>query len=371
MLQSPEQDGPPDLDSYFASMQSGRQTATGPPVTLGTGRARMEDHGGDATAAAQAALRAAAGGLDGVAQLCHTTFAVDVDADAAATALRAELGDVPLIGRVVDRRGAAGVIEVLILTSAAPGGITVASATAPAGAAPDAACDSALREATAQAISALSPESPASFLLFAHDSGAGAGIDRAAIAAAAPGAVAYGGGAATVFAPGAGADASTAVVAAVPGSLSFLLSAVIKNWAQPKYVEPLSYMSPSYVDDPYTDLLTAIRYDDWDKFVWCLEEAKVPVNYRWEKKQNQIPLLAACARLRIRMVEYLLEHGADVLHRNDGGFTAAMYTRMLTEHDRDVVGKQLRMLEAAGASTSLTEDEANKLKTATNGRIVE
>lgn len=73
------------------------------------------------------------------------------------------------------------------------------------------------------------------------------------------------------------------------------------------------------------------------------------------------------------MIRYLLENGADVGHRNDAGYTAAMYTRMLTEDedDPDLIKEQLKMLEQAGAKVKLTKDEADKLKTATNGRIVE
>jgi len=71
------------------------------------------------------------------------------------------------------------------------------------------------------------------------------------------------------------------------------------------------------------------------------------------------------------MIKYLIDNGADVHHRNDGGFTAAMYTRMLTEYDDDLVQNQLRMLEEAGLSTKLTAEEAENLKKATSGRIVE
>lgn len=394
MLQSPEHDGPPDLDAYFASLQQrGRDEVKAPPVTIGTGRAKKTDNEGDDAATARAALNAAISGLTADAQLCHVTFALDINAPVAEAALRTELGSVPLIGRSVDKRDATGCIEVLLLSSAAPGGIQIATAcsiidteSAAAVSNPestrDEACVSALRKATTDALTKLLPESPAAFLLFAHSPGSRTGVGRSAIQGAAPGAVAYGGPTAVTSGYIVGAptdketsvshtDEHTAVVAAIPGSLSFLFSVVIKNWAQPKYTEALSYMSPNYVGDAATDLLTAIRYDDWDKFVWCIEEAKVNINHRWERKQNQIPLLAACARLRIRMVEYLLDRGADVQHRNDGGFTAAMYTRMLTEHDRTIVDKQLRLLEAAGASISLSEDEALKLKTATNGRIVE
>ncbi len=398
MIQSPDSDGPPDLDGYFANLQLRQSVAAAPPITLGTGRANKSAHDGNDSDTVAAAVRAAISALSAVPQLCHVTMALDFDPESVSKVLSAELGNVPFMGRTVNKKGGEGLIEVLLLSSEAGSGIQISSHTETASVesidnavaidtddiptAIDNACKAAIQNATSSALEKLPPENPPLFLLYAHSVGARTGVARNAISGVAPGCVPYGGSAAAdeqgwvVLGPGVDASRSsdvntqTAVVAAVPGSISYLLSSVVKNWAQPKFTEALSFMTPNYVGNPDTDLLTAIRYDDWHKFIYCLEEAKVPVNTKWAKKQNQIPLLAACARLRLKMVSYLIEHGADVHHRNDGGFTAAMYTRMLTEHEREVVEKQLAMLENAGANITLTEDEVKKLTTATNGRIV-
>jgi ankyrin repeat protein len=117
-------------------------------------------------------------------------------------------------------------------------------------------------------------------------------------------------------------------------------------------------------------MLTAIRYDDWDKFIWCIEDQGVSVNVLWPDKQNQSPLLAACARVRTRMIKYMIAAGADVQHRNAGNFTAAMYTRKLTEYDSEVVLAQLRALQEAGLDTKLSvEDELAVRNSGGDGRI--
>ncbi len=84
---------------------------------------------------------------------------------------------------------------------------------------------------------------------------------------------------------------------------------------------------------------------------------RVDVNHKWANKQNQTPLLAACSRLRSRMVAYLVEHGADVHHRNDSGYTAVMYTRKLKDLKKEDVDSQMRLLEKAGANLELEESE--------------
>jgi len=219
---------------------------------------------------------------------------------------------------------------------------------------------------------------PPTFWLYASSGGAPAEAVRAGIAAATGGkAVVYGGPAAgdgsavtggTAPPPGE-PPAVTVDAVGVRGGMRFIASAVVKTWAQPAFAEPLPYMTPTYVDEPAADLLTAIRYNDADRFAACLA-AGVDVNHQWATKQHQSPLLAACARARGGMVGELLARGADVHHRNDGGFTAVMYTRMLSGYDRGVVMAQLAALEAAGASAELSADEAAALDQATGGRIV-
>lgn len=287
----------------------------------------------------------------------------------------------PWFGKTINKRDGDGTIQILLLRCDTQGGISFAKRTVQKGEDAAVALEEAARTATADALERL--QAPCTFMLFCHTPSGGEAAARRGINNVIPGAVAYGGPAVGEEETGLGwallsADGvhtavgeETVEIAALHGSLSFLFSAVIKNWAQPAYAEALPYMSPTYVGDAQVDLLTAIRYDDWDKFVWCIEEQGVDVNVKWVNKQNQIPLLAACARARTQMIKYLLDHGADVTHRNDGGFTAAMYTRMLTDYDRTIILDQLKMLEDAGATTVLTPDEVQRLKTATNGRIVE
>lgn len=398
MIQSPGDDGLPDLSEYWKTMQ--KRTAAGgkevPPCTLGTGRASKKSHGGDDAAAARAAITNALGALStttAAPQLAHVTLALDVDSKSAVDAIRQALGDeVPIMGRTVAKKDNAGIIEVVVLHSAAGMGIQVGTMNVAAKpsdnddpvAAVDAACREATRAATMSALTRLPPEYPPAFLIFAHSAGSREGVARQAITAAVASDVAYGGAAAgdadgyVLIAPGTDMYAAkskdvsnqVAVVAAVPGEISFLLSSVVKNWTQPKFTEALGFMTPNYTNNPDVDLLTAIRYDDWEKFIYCIEKMRVDINHKWPNKQNQIPLLAACARLRIKMVQYLVDRGADVHHRNDGGFTAAMYTRMLSEHDRTVVEKQLAILEGAGANTTLDPTDEERLTRATNGRMV-
>lgn len=393
MIQRPGGEGPPDLSAFFdkSSRDVGRR---GAPISVGTGRAALAAHGGDAAATAAAATARAQEAVrgDGRVQLCHVTMALDVDAAAAGEAVRAALGDaaVPVLGRSVNKKDSAGTVEVLLLLSDEGTGIAYAEASVGAASAADlpAAAESAAAAAAKEAIGGLSSGAEAcTFLLFAHSPGAPAEAARRGIDAAMPGVIAYGGPAVgdeetgsgwTLL--GTGADGRGAAsgsvdlqrvgVAAVPGSINFLISSVVASWAQPKFSEPLSYMTPNYVSDPSLDLLTAIRYDDWDKFIWCIEDQGVSVNTLWPEKQNQSPLLAACGRCRTRMVKYMLKAGADVTHRNAGNFTATMYTRKLTEYDEDVVLAQLRDLKDYGVQTNLSpEDEQAVRDSSGDGRI--
>lgn len=395
MIQRPDMDGPPDLDEFF-NAQRRSVGASGEPVTLGTGRANLSAFGGDVRATVAAAFEKARAGLASEPQVCHCTMSNDVDPVLVANAMKDCIApETFVLGRTVNKKDSLGNVEILLLRSDSAGGIAVSSATVTTDESKgsvfdpvNAACEKAAKIAASEALQKLDTLAKCTFMVFAHSPGATPKAARAGIDFAMPNVIAYGGPAVGDRTSGASwalisgkadapvvhtgdINAQTAVVAAVPGKLSFLFSAVIKNWAQPAYTEPMSYMMPKYVDDPETDLLTAIRYDDWDKFLWCIETKGVSINHKWANKQNQIPLLAACARVRTRMIDYLIENGADVHHRNDGGFTAAMYTRMLTDYDRSVIVAQLATLEKAGAATTLTEEEVAQLKKATNGRIFE
>lgn len=358
MIQLPNEDGPPDLDVYF-NRQRRAVGASGAPITLATARELISNHEMNTTNATLAALATATDTLQRPPQLVHITHALDVESHDVHAALSNEIS-VPLIGRTVQKKDAEGTIELLLLRSDAEGGISVGEARVDSTEGdPVVAIESAATSAAQQALEKL--QGDCTFLVFAHSPTAAEDAVRRGIDKAKSGAVAYGGPAVGDCATELGWTLLTTkemvreggdcvvVVAAVPGSLSFLFSAVIKNWAQPAYVEAMEYLKPTYVGDPQVDLLTAIRFDDWNTFVQCIEEKGVDVNCKWANKQNQTPLLAASARARTRMVEYLLQNGADVTHKNDGGYTAVMYTRKLVEYDRAIVLNQIDMLEKAGA----------------------
>ena len=387
MIQSPHGDGPPELDVY---LDKSRRIvgATGPPINFATGRALLHKHAEDPDQTAAAAITTALDGLQTKPPtFAHVTYSLDVDADTVAQQVDKLLPGVPVVGRSVNKKDAAGTVEVLLLQGDSPVGFQSASAEVSSEGSEPTAMEAAAKEATVNAVSALGEGEELTFLVFAHSSvAAGDESARRGIGEAEEGVIAYGGPAVGAKETGTGWSVlggvggevrvtrggdQVAVVAAVAGSISFLASAVVKSWAQPAYVAPLSFMQARYVGDASLDLLTAIRYDDWEKFIWCLGDGGVDVNVKWTEKQNQIPLLAACARARTKMVGYLLDKGADVGHRNDGGFTAAMYTRMLTEYDQSVVREQLDLLEKAGMDTKLSDEDRERLGRATNGRIVE
>lgn len=392
MIQRPDMDGPPDLSAYFdkSAQAVGR---TGAPISVGTGRAVLVNFDGDSSAATAAALATALEAVkdDGLVQLCHCTLSLDVDALAVHAALRDGLGDatIPIVGRTVNKKDSSGTVEVMVLLSDEAAGITFGEAASGAGSTEElpSAASTAAAEAASKALTGLASPESCTFMMFSHTPGAPPSSVRDGIEKALPGVIAYGGPAVgseesgegwVMF--GAGADGREVVsgsfdtqhvaVAAIPGSINFLISSVVKNWAQPTFTEPLSYMTPTYVDDPVIDLLTAIRYDDWEKFTYCLDDQGVDVNVKWVEKQNQSPLLAACARCRTKMIEYMIAKGADVQHRNAGNFTAAMYTRKLTEYDPAVVLAQLKTLQDAGLDVVLSEeDEAATRASGGDGRI--
>ncbi|GAB0492514.1 hypothetical protein MMPV_003777 [Pyropia vietnamensis] len=408
-LQSPDRDGPPDLEEYFAGKAAAAAAAAAgaapaPPVSLGTGRANTAACGGNSVAAGEAAAAKALAALgDGatVADVAAVHVTADVGVDwtsvLAGVAGVVGTGGVPLIGRAVEKKDGAGSVEVLLLgggggvaiarssvaVPVAGGGAAVVAAATAGGAeiqdAAAAAASSAAKEVLQRlAAAGGSVAAVPTFWLFASSGGAPAEAVRSGVEAATGGkAVVYGGPAAGDgrcvtggVVPTVGSPPAVAVdLLGIIGGVSFIASAVVKTWAQPVFAEPLPYMTPTYTGDPSTDLLTAIRYNDMDMFSSCLD-AGVDVNTQWADKQHQSPLLAACARARTVMVDVLLSRGADVSHRNDGGFTAVMYTRMLSGYDRPVVMGQLRALEAAGASVELNEEETAALDKATGGRIV-
>ncbi|CAN8074349.1 unnamed protein product [Agarophyton chilense] len=376
MIAKPDSDGPPELEDFFnpAIRDVGKK---GNPIKLGTGRSSLKE--GNAYEATKIAVGTALGSVQDP-HLVHVTFGPLVDPALVKDALEEKLQHKQIIARMVDKKGASDIIEVLFLQGGDRSAINMAIATETVTADMDTALQKAAASAAQQAVKDLSDPQLCTFLIFAHTPGS---LDaaRKGFDVALPGVIAYGGPAVSpdgnwsLFAQQNFCDdpmeKQTVLCAAVSGSLPFLLSAVIKNWAQPVYTEALSYMTPQYVGDPERDLLVAIRYNDWDKFLSCIEGNEVSVDVKWPDKQNQTPLLAACARARVRMVQYLLEKGADVSHRNDGGFTAIMYTRMLSDYDADIVRQQLDMLKNAGAEIQLSAHELTLLRRVTRGRVVE
>lgn len=392
MIQSPDTDGPPGLSAFFDRQRRSVGTK-GAPISVGTGRATCDTYDGDAAAAATAALDRALEAIsqDGDPQLCHCTLSLDVDVATVQRTLSEKLraiAEIPLIGRTINKKESQGTIEVMLLRSDEGTGISIGECVRDSQGSDDIslreAAMSAANEAASSAMAALKADSGCTFLIFACTPGAPVDAMREEFAKVLPGVIAYGG-------PGVGTEETGmgwalmkstqdglfksslekqyVCVAAVPGCINFLISSVVKNWAQPTYAEPLSYMIPTYVGDPSIDLLTAIRYDDWDKFLWCFEDQGVDVNTLWPEKQNQSPLLAACARVRPRMIEYMIRKGANVHHRNAGGFTAVMYTRKLIEYDPKVLLAQLKALHDAGLDTNLSPEDEKAVRDSGDGRI--
>lgn len=273
-----------------------------------------------------------------------------------------------IMGRVVKKKGDEGdIIEVLGIRSGVANGVRFAQAECP---------KETLETSVRNLVRSVLPKqghTETTCWIFSHDLDVDDAAIRAIVEKEDHGRIAYGGRAVDGPVIGCKHDGSknySAVqVAAISGFVSFLQSAVIKSWTQPAYVDKLDFMTPKYTDNTEMDLLTAIRFNDWDKFIECMEVKKVPVNHKWVDKQSQIPLLAACARGRLEMVQYLLDHGADVEYRNDGGFNAKMYTMKLEDYGEDLVNKQLNMLKKAGANVTLTADEKKSLDASSSNKM--
>ncbi|KAA8496185.1 hypothetical protein FVE85_2340 [Porphyridium purpureum] len=407
MIQSPFSEGPPGIEEYYKQKMGLGKKITGEPMVIGTGRATLEECAGDSQATCAKALQRAMASAQvselASCELVHVTYTLNLDPAQVWRAIDTE-HHTRVLGRSITKKDTAEQVEVMVITGGS--GVTIGWGRAhvkdvednlvsddeTVGVSPtvgetmQAAVDAALLQAAEEAVTDIKSSDPGdvTFFLFSHTPGARTDHVRASIEQQFANCTAYGGPAAgdasqngkgwsvlTHEGRVASGDVSEqeVVIAAVSGSLSFMLSAVVKTWAQPSFQEPLSYMIPQYTDNAALNLLTAIRYDDWEKFIECIETKNVEINHKWQDKQNQIPLLAACARCRTRMVRYLLERGADITHRNDGGFTAIMYTKLLEEFDPDMVNEQLAVLEAFGANMVLTEEEKALIAKATSGRL--
>lgn len=89
------------------------------------------------------------------------------------------------------------------------------------------------------------------------------------------------------------------------------------------------YTKPIYTGEWTEDLLIAVKFDDFDKFLSILDTTGPDaVNTTWGGRRfNQSVLLAAASRGRTSMVRTLIARGADCTHRNDLGWGAVRYTR--------------------------------------------
>ncbi|KAJ8907874.1 hypothetical protein NDN08_007978 [Rhodosorus marinus] len=355
-LQSPDSEGPPALQNFFEVKRAGASDGSraAGTVKIGTGRGVLKNHEGDLEAAVDAALTKATSTVDGSPAMVHVTMTSDIDAGKLREILSEKLAsDVPFLGRTIVKDEAEGVLEIVTLASSdgqkSVVGIVPMSESSGAEAGKQA----------AQEFAEFHASGSVPFVLYSHTPGSSSDSVRSGIAEVLPGTVSYGGEASsnpedvsawslitreTLYNKDTG---GCVAVMSVPGSLSFMLSALLKNWAQPKFQEKLHFMIPKYVNDDKLDLLTAIRLDDWDKFT-ALIDSGLDINLKWEHKQNQTPLLAAAARVRLEMVKYLLERGAQVEVANDGGWTPLMYTESHDQED-ERVKEQLGLLVEAGA----------------------
>lgn len=364
MLQNPNSDGPPSLDSFAQSSEL-LSSMTGAPMMIGTSRIAVAETDDNTviTEAVMSGTMQAAETAGSAIHAIHVSMPPGVSGQAVHHGVQKaiekfEENDVCIIGRsVVKDGGGAQRIEVMVIA----GGDSFQVGSATGGTDTDCA-----KQALTSAAEGMS--GPAAFGVFVADGTLNVDEVRAGfreIAGDFPlyGGCAKGGEDASGWAMIGGNEVRDAdsgpdgmvMVALFQGKLSFLLSALVKSWAQPKYLETMAFLKPSYVDDPEEDLLLAIKFDDWDKFIQCLETKHVDVNMQWSSRQNQSPLLAAVARGRLKMIEYLLQNGADVSYRNAGGYNAVMYTLRLKEYGGEFIDRQLNLLAKYGADLNDTE----------------
>lgn len=363
MLQSPNSDGPPSLDAFDAARRA-TGAMSGPAAVLGTARVTVSDDddvGDDLKAIDEAAYSCVTKAISDLsasatARLIHVTFTPDLAARAVGAGVHrasGEAGNVPLLGRsVAKKNGTPRTIETLVLAdgnSVYTGAVVRSDGKGVA---------EVSREAVAQA-QATAGYSPGEviFGLFVTTSD-----EDAARSVLGSGIPMYGGRASegdngAVLLGGQVIDAASTsvgtVVTYVSGSASFLISAVVKSWAQPKFVDALAFLKPKYTGDAGEDLLQAIKFDDREMFEQCLRVTGA--NHQWATRQHQTPLLAAAGRGRTHMVQRIVDEGGDVTYRNDGGFNAVMYTLRLTDYGEEFVETQLDILRKAGADVNDTE----------------
>lgn len=376
MLQSPSSDGPPSLGELDAARRA-TNSMRGPAVVLGTARVAIaEDDDGVALNDEAALIENTAYGCvtkalselpqTSTPKLIHVTFTPDLDPHAVGRGVLRAGGEVNIdvLGRSVAKKGGTPrTVEVLILADGLRILTGYSTTSSPS---PSTENNSSMQEAiqNAKASEQNVDESEVIFGLFvtSHDEDAA----RQLLGSRLP---MYGGRASQVewedgekqngalIAGGQvivdSGGSNSSAVALVSGSTSFLISAVIKSWAQPAFVDALDFLKPRYTGDAGDDLLQAIKFDDRPMFEKCLKE--VGPNFQWVTKQHQTPLLAAAGRGRTHMVQRIVDEGGDVKYRNDGGFNAVMYTLRLSDYGEEFVKTQLDVLEGAGADLNDTD----------------
>lgn len=355
MLQSPNSSGPPSLSELKVAQRTRIEKQSLPPLKIGTHRVVIHDFE-KIEQIVEEASKTALNNLDGSKALfLHVTFTSDLDSIKTSRIIEDTVGEVPWFGRSIVKDDTQNTVEFISFGSDDPG-VQVSTGEFTG------ADLSAIKIARTQS-DRVDPE----FMVFASTPNCDADAVRGVIydnmkSTDFPiyGGPAQGGDAWSLAFKGnvtdddmtLGDKSKLCMVSFHNTFVPFLLSSVIKNWTQPKYVKALEFLVPKYTGDPESDLLVAIKFDDWDKFVECIEVKGVDVNHKWVEKLNQSPFLAAASRARMEMMTYLIDRGANVNFENDGGYNAYKYTLKLKDIGEDVVAKQMKILKDSGAELS-------------------
>jgi ankyrin repeat protein len=95
----------------------------------------------------------------------------------------------------------------------------------------------------------------------------------------------------------------------------------------------------------------------------CLGHGGVSVNSRTNYLTT--PLMTACEHRKVQLVEYLLDHGADVNATNDVGVVALFYAADRSSQQDSLA--MMRLLLQDGASTSLVDVWRRTIRNACSG----
>lgn len=95
----------------------------------------------------------------------------------------------------------------------------------------------------------------------------------------------------------------------------------------------------------------------------CLGIGGVSVNSRTNYLTT--PLMTACEHRKVQLVEYLLDHGADVNATNDVGVVALFYATDRSSKQDSLA--MMRLLLEGGASTSIVDVWRRTIRQACDG----